>query len=219
MRKDRLLKKRLFVTIPAIVFICLAIISLKIGGIIAAIVIGLIAFFKLDNDYEPIEDAKIRTGWALIMASEFLLCRMISDSPWLLVIASVICILTYTYAPVITDRLGLERCDGPNTPQFWLVFFACYVAAYSFFYFIETSDNKLDEKFARSKFVEIVNIEKETYDGNTYYVVTTEKGELVGVDARRFPEIRKAQKGQKIKYTFDIFYNDGMKRLYKLEIE
>ena len=128
------------------------------------------------------------------------------------------CILTYLFATVITDRLGLERCDGPNSVVFWILFFAFIVACFSFGDYIKENEKKLSEEYARSEFIEIEKIEKEIYGGNTYFMVTTEEGEIIGVDALKYPEIRHAVKGDKIKYTVDNFCDNRLKKVYLLEI-
>lgn len=216
MKNVILLKKILFVAIPAVISLILAICfpgAIYLGGIIA-----VIAFIRLGMAIEPIEDAFVRVGWALIMFSEFMLCMFISDSLWSLIIASVLCILTYSFATVITNLMGLERCDGTNSVTFWILFFAFLIACFSFGDYLKEKDEKLSDEYAKSEFVKIEKIEKETYGGNTYFMVTTEKGELIGVDARKYPEIRHAAKGDEIKYTLDNFYNNGLKKVYKLMI-
>lgn len=216
MKNVILLKKILFVAIPAVISLILAICfpgAIYLGGIIA-----VIAFIRLGMAIEPIEDAFVRVGWALIMFSEFMLCMFISDSLWSLIIASILCILTYSFATVITNLMGLERCDGTNSVTFWILFFAFLIACFSFGDYLKEKDEKLSDEYAKSEFVKIEKIEKETYGGNTYFMVTTEKGELIGVDARKYPEIRHAAKGDEIKYTLDNFYNNGLKKVYKLMI-
>lgn len=216
MKNRILLKKILFVAVPAVISLILAICfpgAIYLGGIIA-----VIAFIRLKEANEPIEDAYVRVGWALIMFSEFMLCMCISDNLWSLIIASVLCILTYSFATVITDRMGLERCDGANSVTFWILFFAFLIACFSFGDYMKENDKKLRQEYARSEFVKIEKIEKETYGGNTYFMVTTEKGEIIGVDARKYPEIRYATKGDEIKYTLDNFCDDGLKKVYKLMI-
>ena len=80
-------------------------------------------------------------------------------------------------------------------------------------------EEKLEAEYAKTEFVGIKSVTKEIYRGNTYYVVITESGEIFGVDARKYPEIRTANEQNKVRYVFDSYKVNGLQKTFKLELK
>ena len=80
-------------------------------------------------------------------------------------------------------------------------------------------EEKMEAEYAKTEFVGIKSVTKEIYQGNTYYVVVTESGEIFGVDARKYPEIRTANEQNKVKYVIDDYKVNGLQKPFKLELK
>ena len=80
-------------------------------------------------------------------------------------------------------------------------------------------EEKMEAEYAKTEFVGIKSVTKEIYRGNTYYVVVTESGEIFGVDARKYPEIRTANEQNKVKYVIDDYKVNGLQKPFKLELK
>ena len=80
-------------------------------------------------------------------------------------------------------------------------------------------EEKMEAEYAKTEFVGIKSVTKEIYQGNTYYVVVTESGEIFGVDARKYPEISTANEQNKVKYVIDDYKVNGLQKPFKLELK
>lgn len=71
----------------------------------------------------------------------------------------------------------------------------------------------MEAEYAKTEFVGIKSVTKEIYRGNTYYVVVTESGEIFGVDARKYPEIRTANEQTRLSMSLTITKSTAYKSL------
>ncbi len=220
MKNVILLKKILFVAIPALAAVILFFVNINKGMVLTASAIGIMVFFKLYHEDNSVFSPAVRAGWALIIFSVFMGIMSVSHNLWALIAASLACIIIYMFSSLLTEKFGLEDFadNGTNNVSFLTLFFIFFVVFNYTTPKYEEYSEQMEAEYARSEFEKIGKIEKETYGGNTYFMVTTEKGEIIGVDARKYPEIRHAAKGDEIKYTLDRTQKNGLNKVYKLMI-
>lgn len=219
----KLVKNLLFVGIPAVVIVILILSSLAVcngAGIIMGLGVGIITFFKLtfsDTNYKP----WVRAGWALIMAVIFM-AAMMTQNIWIIVMGVVVCLLTYTFIQYLTIWMNLQYIydEETNGCVFWIIFFIVTVGGWYLIDKMEEDYRRLGAEFEQAEFVDIHSIAVEIYNHNTYYVVTTEDGNVIGVDARKFPEIRSASSDNKIRYVVDDWVSsESLEQPYLLELK
>lgn len=213
--------------------ICFAAISVVVAGVLSLInanasvmllgfIIAVITYIKLSMDEYEIESIPVKIGWATITYSIFVLCMLFPfDQAWWIIITGAVITLVYTYIPILTKKMGLcfSYDCGRNGIKFWLIFFLIMFFLLALVESEMKKEEKMEAEYAKTEFVGIKSVTKEIYQGNTYYVVVTESGEIFGVDARKYPEIRTANEQNKVKYVIDDYKVNGLQKSFKLELK
>lgn len=214
--------------------ICFAAISVVVAGILSLVsantsvmllgfVIAVITYIRLSIDEYEIESTLVKIGWAMIMYSIFVLCMLFPfGNVCRIIAAGTIIMLVYTFSSVLTQKMKLDYFGydcGRNGIKFWMAFFLSLLFLVSLVENDMKKEEKLEAEYAKTEFVGIKSVTKEIYRGNTYYVVITESGEIFGVDARKYPEIRTANEQNKVRYVFDSYKVNGLQKPFKLELK
>ncbi len=217
-------KYLLFVFSSLVVAGSLSLININNGSVLfLGLIIAVAAYIKLSIDEYQIKDIFIKAGWSMIIYSIFVLCMSFPFSnEWWIVAAGVCITSVYTFIPILTKKMELDYFKygcGRNGIKFWILFFL------SLFFLVVIADSeakkeeKMEAEYAKAAFVGIESVSKEIYRGNTYYVVVTESGDIFGVDARKYPEIRTANEQSEVKYVIDSYKVNGLQKPFKLELK
>ena len=75
-----------------------------------------------------------------------------------------------------------------------------------------------EEEFKKTAFVSVISWDKETINGNTYYIVKI-PGKIIGINPKTYPEIRYINKNTKIKVLTDGHKINGLPEIKRLEIK
>lgn len=175
----------------------------------------IITFFRLPYAYNEIKNIELRLAWAFIIFGLFTYISSalaVDVHPGFtcyslgVLVAAIVCTAAYCYCSHINALLKLDKnfnlAYAPNGMLGWLIFFGL---SFSFFVFTE-NEALVDLDFKKVEFVGVKKWDKEIYDGNTYYVVTTEDGKVFGVKPSKHPEIRNIHSGTKVKVLIDRTY-------------
>lgn len=216
-------RKKVFAITSAIIALLLTGINISNTDIIiAGWLMVVIAYIKLRFDDCEIWDTGIRCGLSFTMLSAFLFISSLSDSVTALIFASVVCTLIYVFGTYILDAINLRKANefvGCNSFYFWPIYFT-FVVVFVYSSDLESKYQKEYEKeYETAIYIGIEKIEKETYNGNTYFMVTTENGDFFGVNPRVYPEIRTASDENKIKYVLEKYHQDNILIVHKLELK
>ncbi len=184
-----------------------------------AVIIGVITFISLLMSHQEINDFFVRLGWALIIFALFILISNvvvfdingIRTNIFGLILAAFVCSALFSFCTYLSYLLKLKsnfhKNIGLNGVLGWLYFYLIFFSIYS----IREYQKVDDFKFSKCQFVGIEKWDKEIYKGNTYYVIITTRGDMIGVPLDKYPEIRKITPNTKIKYLIsdyeDVYHN------------
>ncbi len=221
--KNILFKEICFAAVSIVAAGILSLISANASVMLLGFIIAVITYIKLSIDEYEIESTLVKIGWAMITYSIFVLCMLFPfGNVCRIIAAGTIIMLVYTFSSVLTQKMKLDYFGydcGRNGIKFWTAFFLSLLSLVSLVENDTKKEEKMEAEYAKTEFVGIKSVTKEIYRGNTYYVVVTESGEIFGVDARKYPEIRTANEQNKVKYVIDDYKVNGLQKPFKLELK
>lgn len=177
---------------------------------------GIITFLRLPYAYNEIKSFELRLAWAFINFALFVSVSSALTFEWKqgvfiqsigITAAAAVCMSVYCYCAQIGALLKLDKnfysVRTPNGIIGWMIFYCVFLSITVF----QENEKAIDKNFEKVEFVGVKKWDKEIYDGNTYYVVTTEDGKVFGVKPSDFPEIRNIHSGTQIRVIIDTNYN------------
>ena len=174
--------------------------SILFGGIVSVLM-----FFRLKYANLVIESAWVRLAWAVINFGIFvLIMQNIPDHILGLAVALLINLIIYSCSSYLSFLLGLTNIDtgfslvSDSETRFNGFILSLLINVLLLFFYVRNIDEmKTDEEFKKTAFVSVISWDKETINGNTYYIVKI-PGKIIGINPKRHPEIRYINKNTKI---------------------
>ena len=195
--------------------------SILFGGIVSVLM-----FFRLKYANLVIESAWVRLAWAVINFGIFvLIMQNIPDHILGLAVALLINLIIYSCSAYLSFLLGLTNIDtgfslvSDSETRFNGFILSLLINVLLLFFYVRNIDEmKTDEEFKKTAFVSVISWDKETINGNTYYIVKI-PGKIIGINPKRHPEIRYINKNTKIKVLTDGHKINGLPEIKRLEIK
>lgn len=195
--------------------------SILFGGIVSVLM-----FFRLKYANLVIESAWVRLAWAVINFGIFvLIMQNIPDHILGLAVALLINLIIYSCSSYLSFLLGLTNIDtgfslvSDSETRFNGFILSLLINVLLLFFYVRNIDEmKTDEEFKKTAFVSVISWDKETINGNTYYIVKI-PGKIIGINPKRHPEIRYINKNTKIKVLTDGHKINGLPEIKRLEIK
>ncbi len=195
--------------------------SILFGGIVSVLM-----FFRLKYANLVIESVWIRLAWAAINFGIFVLIMHIIPNHILgLAVALLINLIIYSCSSYLSFLLGLTKVDtgfslvSDSETRFNGFILSLLINVLLLFFYVRNIDEmKTDEEFKKTAFVSVISWDKETINGNTYYIVKI-PGKIIGINPKRHPEIRYINKNTKIKVLTDGHKINGLPEIKRLEIK
>lgn len=211
----------LFCVIAMIVALPLTWEALFFGGIVSGLM-----YFRLKYANLVIESVWIRLAWAAINFGIFVLIMHIIPNHILgLAVALLINLIIYSCSSYLSFLLGLTKVDtgfslvSDSETRFNGFILSLLINVLLLFFYVRNIDEmKTDEEFKKTAFVSVISWDKETINGNTYYIVKI-PGKIIGINPKRHPEIRYINKNTKIKVLTDGHKINGLPEIKRLEIK
>ncbi len=185
-----------------------------------AVIVMLIAFFRLDICNLPIKSVFVRAGWSLIMGAVFVLVvplltynkdGFIHHFPGYIA-AYIVVINIYAFSSIISYHMKLN--DLNSGCAFWplaepvetklngvLLWLLVSTVLFISLFVIETHQYD-NYRFSKAEFTDVISWEKEIYQGKTVYIVTTKDGTF-SISPWEYPAIRKINPNTKLKILYD----------------
>lgn len=192
--------------------------SILFGGIVSVLM-----FFRLKNANLDIECVWIRLAWAAINFGIFvLIMHMIPN----LAVALLANVILYSCSSYLSFLLGLTIVSSGYTffgfereTRFNGFILSLLINTILLGIYVKSIDKmNTDEEFKKTAFVSVISWDKETINGNTYYIVKI-PGKIIGINPKRHPEIRYINKNTKIKVLTDGHKINGLPEIKRLEIK
>lgn len=195
--------------------------SILFGGIVSVLM-----FFRLKYANLVIESAWVRLAWAAINFGIFVLIMHIIPNHILgLAVALLINLIIYSCSSYLSFLLGLTKVDtgfslvSDSETRFNGFILSLLINVLLLFFYVRNIDEmKTDEEFKKTAFVSVISWDKETINGNTYYIVKI-PGKIIGINPKKHPEIRYINKNTKIKVLTDVHKINGLPEIKRLEIK
>ena len=195
--------------------------SILFGGIVSVLM-----FFRLKYANLVIESAWVRLAWAAINFGIFvLIMQNIPDHILGLAVALLVNLIIYSCSSYLSFLLGLTNIDtgfslvSDSETRFNGFILSLLINVLLLFFYVRNIDEmKTDEEFKKTAFVSVISWDKETINGNTYYIVKI-PGKIIGINPKKHPEIRYINKNTKIKVLTDGHKINGLPEIKRLEIK
>lgn len=195
--------------------------SILFGGIVSVLM-----FFRLKYANLVIESAWVRLAWAAINFGIFvLIMQNIPDHILGLAVALLVNLIIYSCSSYLSFLLGLTNIDtgfslvSDSETRFNGFILSLLINVLLLFFYVRNIDEmKTDEEFKKTAFVSVISWDKETINGNTYYIVKI-PGKIIGISPKKHPEIRYINKNTKIKVLTDGHKINGLPEIKRLEIK
>lgn len=195
--------------------------SILFGGIVSVLM-----FFRLKYANLVIESAWVRLAWAVLNFGIFvLIMQNIPDHILGLAVALLVNLIIYSCSSYLSFLLGLTNIDtgfslvSDSETRFNGFILSLLINVLLLFFYVRNIDEmKTDEEFKKTAFVSVISWDKETINGNTYYIVKI-PGKIIGISPKKHPEIRYINKNTKIKVLTDGHKINGLPEIKRLEIK
>lgn len=195
--------------------------SLLFGGIVSVLM-----FFRLKYANLNIESVWIRLAWAAINFGIFvLIMHMIPNHIHGLIVALLANIIIYSCSSYLSFLLGLTDISYgfafgfEGNTRFNGFILSLLINTILLGIYVKSIDEmNTDEEFKKTAFVSVISWDKETINGNTYYIVKI-PGKIIGINPKTYPEIRYINKNTKIKVLTDGHKINGLPEIKRLEIK
>lgn len=196
--------------------------TLIFGGIVSVLM-----FFRLKYANLDIESVWIRLAWAAINFGIFvLIMHMIPNHILGLAVALLANVILYSCSSYLSFLLGLTIVSSGCTffgfegeTRFNGFMSSLLINTILLGIYVKSIDEmNTDEEFKKTAFVSVISWDKETINGNTYYIVKI-PGKIIGINPKTYPEIRYINKNTKIKVLTDGHKINGLPEIKRLEIK
>ena len=192
----------------------------------AGMIISALMFIRLRFATVEIESGWIRYGWSALnfglyaLILHFIPYQIIGFTAALIaniILYSWISYLSYLMGLTDTEKSydistdGMTKCNG----MFLSLLINC---ACLFAYVIREENRRNDELFERTKYVRVINWDREIIKGNTFYIVKL-PDKTIAVNPQEYPQIRDINDKTQIKVLTGVTTYNSFPEIKRLEIK